>query len=303
MTKTAGMLHSKRLHATGGAFVVAIAVGIAVPAAGATLGYGGRLVDAAGQPASGTTDLVVRFYREESGGSPLVADQTLAGVPLREGVFQIDLVLTPADIEAIFGDGNASAFVEISTATQVYPRQRYLPVPFALRVPVDHSLAFDSDGRLGIAEVNRDKVTGLNDELAGKAPLQHSHTLGGDLSGSVEQAAVTKLQGRAVAADAPSANQVLQWTGTAWAPATLAGSGSGTVTTVSVTPPLAVSSATTTPSISMPAASGSQSGYVTASDWSMFNSKQNTLAAANSVANGYLSASDWTVFNSKQSAL
>lgn len=66
------------------------------------------------------------------------------------------------------------------------------------------------------------------------------------------------------------------------------------------------------------AASASQDGYLTSTDWSTFNSKENTLTfssplsrttntisipVATSSVNGYLSSTDWTTFNSKQSAL
>ncbi len=55
-----------------------------------------------------------------------------------------------------------------------------------------------------------------------------SVTLTGDVTGSGATsiaATVAGLQGRAVAATAPTTNQVLQWSGTQWAPATPAGGG------------------------------------------------------------------------------
>jgi hypothetical protein len=52
-------------------------------------------------------------------------------------------------------------------------------------------------------------------------------TAGGDLSGRLSNATVTKLQGRAVAATAPSSGQVLTWSGTQWEPQTPAGGGGG----------------------------------------------------------------------------
>ncbi|MFM8913730.1 MAG: hypothetical protein ACKOE6_12575, partial [Flammeovirgaceae bacterium] len=74
--------------------------------------------------------------------------------------------------------------------------------------------------------------------------------LGGDLSGaSVSAATVTGIQGRAVSAAAPSTNQVLQFNGSNWVPATLAGG--GTVTSVTGTGPISVANGTTTPAISL----------------------------------------------------
>ncbi len=53
------------------------------------------------------------------------------------------------------------------------------------------------------------------------------NTAGGDLSGTLANATVTRLQGRAVAATAPSSGQVLTWSGTQWEPQTPSGGGGG----------------------------------------------------------------------------
>ena len=45
-----------------------------------------------------------------------------------------------------------------------------------------------------------------------------AEAVGGDLSGTVSNATVIKIQGRAVSSTAPAANDVLRWSGTAWAP-------------------------------------------------------------------------------------
>ena len=49
--------------------------------------------------------------------------------------------------------------------------------------------------------------------------------------------------------------------------------GSGTVTSVTGTSPINVATGTTTPVISMPAATGSVNGYLTSTDWTTFNNK------------------------------
>lgn len=75
-------------------------------------------------------------------------------------------------------------------------------------------------------------------------------TLGGDISGaSVSATTVTGIQGRAVSATAPTTNQVLQFNGTSWVPATVGGG--GTVTNVTGTGPISVANGTTTPAISL----------------------------------------------------
>jgi hypothetical protein len=101
------------------------------------------------------------------------------------------------------------------------------------------------------------------------------------------------------------------------------GSGSGTVTGVTATSPLA-SSGGTAPVISIQEASGSQDGYLSSADWSTFNNKGTVtsisttspitggtitssgtigIPAATSSTNGYLSSTDWSTFNSKEPAL
>jgi hypothetical protein len=54
--------------------------------------------------------------------------------------------------------------------------------------------------------------------------------------------------------------------------------GPGTVTSVSGTSPVSVATGTTTPVISMPAATTSVNGYLTSTDWNVFNGKQNALS-------------------------
>jgi hypothetical protein len=116
-------------------------------------------------------------------------------------------------------------------------------------------------------------------------------------------------------------------TGTTITATTFSGSGSGltgVVTSVGATSPVA-SSGGQTPTISMPAATTSVSGYLTSTDWNTFNSKGSgtitsvtgtapvvssggttpaiSMAAANTSVNGYLTSTDWTTFNGKQAAL
>ena len=123
-----------------------------------------------------------------------------------------------------------------------------------------------------------------------------------------------------------------------------AGSGSGTVTAVTATSPVA-STGGAAPIISMPAATTSVSGYLTSTDWNTFNGKQAALGftpynaatnpsgyttntgtvtavtatspvastggaapvismpAATTSVSGYLTSTDWAIFNGKQAAL
>ncbi|MCU0326051.1 MAG: hypothetical protein MUF45_12480, partial [Spirosomaceae bacterium] len=92
------------------------------------------------------------------------------------------------------------------------------------------------------------------------------------------------------------------WNGTTW---TLVGSGSGngTVTSVTATTPLSVTNGSTTPQISLSQASSSTNGFLSSTDWTTFNNKQNALANASATTSGILTSTDWTTFNNKQNAL
>ena len=114
-------------------------------------------------------------------------------------------------------------------------------------------------------------------------------------------------------------------TGTTITATTFSGSGAsltGVVTSVSSTSPVA-SSGGQTPTISMPAATTSVSGYLTSTDWNIFNNKGSgtvtsvtgtspvvssggatpaiSMPAATTSINGYLTSTDWTTFNNKGS--
>jgi hypothetical protein len=63
--------------------------------------------------------------------------------------------------------------------------------------------------------------------------------------------------------------------------------GAGTVTSVSGTAPVSVATGTTTPVISMAAATGSVNGYLTSTDWTTFNNKGTVTSASVVSANGF----------------
>lgn len=99
--------------------------------------------------------------------------------------------------------------------------------------------------------------------------------------------------------------------------------GGGGVSSVSGTAPV-VSSGGTNPAISIPKATASADGYLSSTDWSIFNAKGNgtvtsvsgtapivssggatpaiSIPKATNTVDGYLSSTDWTTFNNKQPA-
>lgn len=93
----------------------------------------------------------------------------------------------------------------------------------------------------------------------------------------------TNLKGYPISGS-PTSGQVLQFSGSDWTAVTISGGGGGggTVTIVNATAPLSVATATTTPTISMTQATSSINGYLSSTDWTLFNSKMsNSLASGN----------------------
>jgi hypothetical protein len=107
--------------------------------------------------------------------------------------------------------------------------------------------------------------------------------LAGDVTGSIGASNVVGIQNNPVDATAPTNNQVLQWNGTKWIPATLPAGNSGTVTSVTGSAPISVATGTSTPVISISQATTSANGYLSSTDWNTFNNKQ---PAGNYVKNG-----------------
>ncbi|MGA1296582.1 MAG: hypothetical protein ACO3X1_14840, partial [Burkholderiaceae bacterium] len=115
------------------------------------LTYSGRLVNELGEPLAGP--LALEFYFYDGAGVSAVPLRSTpimpsAPVPLSDGVFSAQLSLTAADVQEIFGDPQREVWIEVRAGEQVFGRQRFSYVPFALRVPVDgETIYFDpNDG-------------------------------------------------------------------------------------------------------------------------------------------------------------
>ena len=93
-----------------------------------------------------------------------------------------------------------------------------------------------------------------------------------------------------------------------------------TVNTTDTSGVLTMTTGTVTPKISIAQSTSTTNGYLSATDWSKFNAKQNATTAnapislsvgaspvisisqSSSTTNGYLSSTDWSTFNGKQNA-
>jgi hypothetical protein len=246
-------------------------------AAPSTLTIAERLTDAFGEPLAGPVDLEVSFYDAADGGQRLGASPyAFAGVELAQGAFEVEVVVG-SGLAALFPDPATPTWIEVTDRThgRTYPRQRLSLAPYALKVSVDSSsFTYDSDGSLAVKALPAAAVTDLDATLSGKAAV--AQPLAGDVTGSLSGAVVSRLRGVSVSGAAPMADQVLTYTGGQWQPYSLS-LNAGTVTSLGVSPPLAVINPTTTPSVSLAQANGSTSGYLSAADWLTFNSKQNGL--------------------------
>lgn len=129
-----------------------------------TINYSGRLVDALAQPLAGPVDLEIRFFNQSTAGAQLGPTKEFEGVVLAQGVFQVDLELTPAQQALVFGPGS-DVWVEVKNVgvNKTYPRQRFSAVPYAIRVPVDGAtISWNADGELEVLDVSALQHSAIN---------------------------------------------------------------------------------------------------------------------------------------------
>ncbi|MCP9756619.1 hypothetical protein EGI26_15750 [Lacihabitans sp. CCS-44] len=73
----------------------------------------------------------------------------------------------------------------------------------------------------------------------------------------------------------------------------------GTVTNVVGTSPISVTNGLSTPTIAISQANSVTNGFLSSTDWNIFNGKQNTLPNSNGSTSGILTSTDWNTFNTK----
>ena len=100
------------------------------------MNYQGILVDASGVPLTITSaNLTFNIYNADAGGSVIWGPQTLSGVPVVSGRFNVNLGPTDGGGRALssaFGGDGAYLQIQVNGNSPVVPRQRVLSTPYAL---------------------------------------------------------------------------------------------------------------------------------------------------------------------------
>ena len=162
----------------------------------------------------------------------------LGGAPLASPVFTGDpRAPTPAT-----ADNDTS----VATTAYVQAQGYATSASVALKAPIA-SPVFTGDPRAptplaGDADTSIATTAFVGTALSAQA-------LAGDVTGPTSNTLVARLQGRPVAATAPTSLQVLQWSGTNWAPATIAAG--GTLTGVTAGTGITVSGAAPSPTVAL----------------------------------------------------
>ena len=233
--------------------------------------YGGRMVESNGKPVDGPVALKVSFYHDSSGQAPiLTTTDGLQTVFLQQGVFQFRLAIPESDYHKVFSSVEQPVWIQISDLSHPqknpFPLQQILMTPYAGKVPVDGStVRFNNEGKLAVGP---EGSPGANQFVT-------KDTSGRLVWGSPATSA-SALQGQNISTTAPAAGQVLAYDGSQWLPATMS-SGSGTLTSISGSAPLAVTGSATAPAVSITQATSISDGYLSSSDWLSFNNKQASL--------------------------
>ncbi|MBM4252164.1 MAG: hypothetical protein FJ146_09355, partial [Deltaproteobacteria bacterium] len=100
------------------ALTVALSFSVGSPTSSAQdrtypLSYSGRLTLPGGEPMKGPVDIELKFWDAAADGAALSRSFRTAGATLNQGVFQIRIPMTDAEVSEVFGDGTKTVYVEV----------------------------------------------------------------------------------------------------------------------------------------------------------------------------------------------
>ena len=153
-------------------FSVLLLLPMLVGAAPALLNYQGRLVDANGNPLSGTYSLTFRIYDTASAGTQIWTEtQSLA---LDNGIFSASLGASTALAASVFASDNRYLEVQVGSDSPMTPRTRLLSVPYAIyAASAAYAVGSDiADGQVTNAKIvtmSASKLTGALPAIDGSA--------------------------------------------------------------------------------------------------------------------------------------
>jgi hypothetical protein len=277
--------------------------------------YTGRIVEDSGAPVQGPVDITVRFYTAEFGGSQISLDLNYGSVELSEGVFDLDLNISPYFRNDIFGSSE-ELWIEITDVTnsKAYPRQKISAVPYALRVPIDETtLRYNSQGQLEVIAANSiDSISGgllgsIADESIEGVDIKDGTIKDADIAANanISQSKILGLSTDLATIDAIAraaepaiilGNDAQYFRGdktwqTLNTDAVIEGSNLyytdvRSRSAISATGPLSYDN--TNGVFSLPQANSISSGFLAASDWVLFYNKQDVITNASDINTGSL---------------
>lgn len=301
----------------------------------------GYLTDTAGNAVTTEVKLTARLYDDKAAAtSAAFLTESFTLTPDKDGFFALEVgstvTLDPAkfDIPSTAGDPNLYLGLQVGDEGEMSPRFKLNSAPWALSV--------DWTGVTGAPDFSLSTHTHAFSAITDApafAPETHTHAFAdltsvpADLADGDQGVTLAKAplevstDGKTVslATTGCAGGQVLKFNGTTFVcdeDVKESGAGGGTVTSVTASAPLSVALPSSTPQITLPKATGSADGYLSAADWAAFNAKGPgtvtsvtgtapvavatgtstpvvSMAKASATANGYLSSADWTTFNAK----
>jgi len=134
------------------------------------ISYQGNLVDAFGNPISGSMDMTFKLYAQPEGGTALWAESHVGAnaVPVSSGLFNINLGSILPIPSAVWQNPGVYLGIQVGSDSEMTPRQLLSGVPYALSVP---ELSIGTT-QLANASVTSEKLA--NDSInASKLDLQY----------------------------------------------------------------------------------------------------------------------------------